>query len=95
MLSSPLSDLSHLFGSEVVVQPPFCLPVSLATSSTGSMAFTALLAAAMPEIGTCIDSGPLGNGSATPRAGNTGIVVPSLKVNFAPALALNRSRANN
>ena len=94
MLSSPLSDLSLIFGSEVVVQPPFCLPVSLATSSTGSMAFTALLAAAMPEIGTCIDSGPLGNGSATPRAGNTGIV-PSLKVNFAPALALNRSRANN
>ena len=63
--------------SEVVVRPRSYLPVSLVA---GNMAFTALLAAAMLEAGTCIDSEPSGSGSA-PRAGNT-CIVPPFKVNF-------------
>ena len=47
--------------SEVVVHPRSCLPVSLVA---GSMAFTTLLAAAMLEASTCIDSEPSGSGSA-------------------------------
>ena len=65
-----------------------CLPVLLVA---GSMAFTALLAAAMLEAGTCIDSEPSGNGSAD----STRCKLPSFKVDFAPALGLNRSRADN
>ena len=55
-----LSNLSLLF-SEVVVRPRSYLPDSLVA---GSMAFTALLAAAMLEAGACIDSEPSGSGSA-------------------------------
>ena len=44
--------------SELVVRPRSCLPVSLVA---GSMA---LLAAALLEAGTCIDSEPSGSGSA-------------------------------
>ena len=58
-----------------------CLPVSLVA---GSMAFTALLAAAMLEAGTCIDSEPSGSGSAD----STCCIVPSFKIDFAPALAM-------
>ena len=58
-----------------------CLPVSLVA---GSMAFTALLAAAMLEAGTCIDSEPSGSGSAD----STRCIVPSFKIDFAPALAM-------
>ena len=47
--------------SEVVVRPRSCFPVSLVA---GSMAFPALLAAAMLEAGTCIDSEPSSSGSA-------------------------------
>ena len=47
--------------SEVVVRPRSCLLVSLVA---GSMAFTALLAAAMLEAGICIDSERSGSGSA-------------------------------
>ena len=48
------------------------------------MAFTALLAAAMLEAGTCIDSEPSDSGSAD----STRCIVPSFKVDFAPALNL-------
>ena len=58
-----------------------CLPVSLVA---GSMAFMALLAAAMLEAGTCIDSEPSGSGSAD----STCCIVPSFKIDFAPALVM-------
>ena len=45
--------------SEVVVHPRSCLPVLLVASS-----MAALLAAAMLEASTCIDSEPSGSGSA-------------------------------
>ena len=75
----------------MVVRPRSCLSVSLVACS---MAFMALLIVAMLEAGTGIDSEPSGSGSADSTRWKY-LYSASFKVDFAPALALNRSRADN
>ena len=71
--------------SGVVVCPRSCLPVSLVA---GSMAFPALLAAAMLEAGTCIDSEPSGSGSVDSTRWKY-LYSAIIQGRFLPALALN------